>query len=96
MAAPAIGLAAFLIGAAWPIVRKVLAALGIGFLTYEGLGLIAAQINAQIAEYWGQVGANAMQIMSLGGIPQALGILCGGLTARVSFMAVSKIGKIVS
>ena len=38
----------FLLSAAWPIVKKVLASLGIGFLAYEGLSLIAGQLQSEI------------------------------------------------
>lgn len=89
------GWASFLLTAAWPVVRKVLAALGIGFLTYEGLGLIASQVIGEIQSLWGMQAQDVVQILSIAGIPQALGIFCGSLTARVSFIVASKLGKIV-
>lgn len=91
----ALPLAGFLLSMAWPVVRKVLAALGIGFVTYGGLTLIATQVQSQVAEYWGLLGSNVIQILSMGGIPQALGILLGSLAARVAFITAAKLAKLV-
>lgn len=87
-------LIAFLLAAAWPIAKKVLVALGIGFATYTGLSLIATQVQNEIVSAWGQFGAGTLQILTLGGVPQALGIILGGLAAGASLMAVSRLAKI--
>jgi len=88
-------LGAFLLSAAWPLVKKALVALGIGFLTYEGLGLIATQVIGEIQMLWGMQASDVVQILSLAGIPQSLGIFCGSLTARVSFVVAARLGKVL-
>jgi hypothetical protein len=88
-------LIAFLLAAAWPIAKRVLIALGIGYATYSGLSLIADQVKVEIIAAWGQLGSAALQILTLGGIPQALGILLGALTAGAAMMAASKLAKVL-
>lgn len=90
MGLPAAG---FLLAMAWPLVKKVLVALGIGFVTYQGLSLLATQVQNQVIAAWGQLGQASLQVLSLGGVPQALGIILGGLTAGAAMMAAAKLGK---
>lgn len=85
----------FLLAAAWPIAKKVLIAMGIGFATYSGLSLIADQVKNEVIAAWGQLGSAALQVLSLGGIPQALGILLGALTAGAAMMAAARLAKVL-
>lgn len=85
---------AFLLAAAWPIVKKVLVSLGIGFVAYQGLALIAEQVKQEVIAAWGQLGAATLQVLSLGGVPQALGILLGALTAGAALMAFARLSKV--
>lgn len=86
----------WLLLAAWPIAKKVLVMMGIGWITYEGLGLIATQAQGHIVTLWGQLPQSVIQLASLGGFPQALGIILGAITARVSFIALGKLGKVAA
>lgn len=88
-------LAAWLVSLAWPIVKKVMVAMGIGYATYEGLSLIGDQIRNQIITHWGQVGGVLMQILSLGGFPAFLGIVLGAFAAKLAMMTLTRITKIV-
>ena len=87
---------AFLVAAAWPIAKKVLVSLGIGFATYQGMTLIADQLKAEIIAAWGQVGGVTLQILTLGGVPQAIGIILGGFTAGAALMAAARLAKVSS
>lgn len=89
-------LVAFILALAWPLAKKILVSLGIGALTYAGLTLIGHQIEAQVVAQWGQVGGDQLRMASMLGMPQALGILLGGLSARIALVAVGKIGKVTS
>lgn len=86
----------FLLAAAWPLVKKVLLMLGIGWVTYEGLGLVATQATNAVASYWGAMPLSFIQIGSLAGIPQAIGITLGAIAARVSFIAIGKLTKLAA
>lgn len=85
---------AFLAAASWPLVRKVLVMMGIGVLTYSALTTLVNSIVSNAQSNWGQLTGAALQLSSLGGIPQVLGIITGALVARVTFIAVGKIGVI--
>lgn len=84
----------WLLAAAWPLAKKVLMMLGIGWVTYEGLGLIAGQVSAQVVALWGGMSADLLMMASRLGIPQAVGITLGAITARVAFIAAGKLGKV--
>jgi len=86
----------FLMAAAWPLVKQVLVALGIGWLTYEGLSAVGTQINIEITRLWGTMPASMIQMASLLGIPQSIGIVLGGIAGRISLTAVGKLGKITA
>lgn len=80
----------------WPLAKKVLVSLGIGFITYAGLSLIGTQVSNQVLSYWGQVPTDMFKMASLLGIPQAVGIMLGGLAARIGLVAVGRLGKLTS
>jgi hypothetical protein len=86
----------WLLSLAWPVVRKVLVALGIGIVTYGGLQMIGAQVNNAVLASWGQLGGYALNIMSLAGIPDVIGITLGAINARIALIAVGKIGRIAT
>lgn len=87
---------AFLLAAAWPIAKKVLVMLGIGMITYSTITPLVNSVIAAAQSNFGQMTGAALQLCSLGGIPQVMGIISGALVARVSFIAAGKLGKIAS
>lgn len=87
---------AWLLAAAWPIVKKVLIALGIGVVTYGGLQAIGTQVNNAVVSAWGSLGGYAFQILSMAGIPDCIGIILGGINARIALLAVGRIGKVAT
>lgn len=84
-------LANLLLSLGWPIVRKVLVMLGIGVVTYGAMTTLLNSVIAQAQASWGQIAGVALQLSSLGGIPQVLGIITGAMVARVSFMVAGKL-----
>lgn len=87
---------AWLLAAAWPIAKKVLLMLGIGWATYEGLTALVNSVIGHAQSNWGAVSGAVLQISSLGGIPEVLGIICGALVARGTFMVAGRLTKIAS
>lgn len=86
----------WLLAAVWPLAKKVLVSLGIGWATYGGLSLIAGQIKTEVIAAWGGLGQASLQILTLAGVPQALGILLGALTAAATMTAVNRLTKVNS
>lgn len=75
---------------AWPVVSRVLAALGIGTVTYLGL---TAAINGALSSAKaaiGTLGAEVTQLMAMAGFFQAMAIIAGGMLAGITLMTLKK------
>ena len=89
-------LAAWLLTLVGPIVKKVLVALGVGVVTYAALNYLGAQIQSAVLSAWAGVGGPILQILSLAGLPECIGITLGAINARIAVLAVSRFGKVAS
>lgn len=89
-------IAPFLMAIAWPLAKKIFLALGIGWLTYQGLGLIATQVSNEVVNLWGQMPSSIMQIGSLLGVPQSIGIMLGALSAKAAYAVAGRLAKIAT
>lgn len=89
-------IAVWLLGLVGPLSKKVLVMLGIGTVTYAALTPLVNNIISQAQSSYGTVGGTTAQLLALGGIPEVLGIICGAFVARVSFIALQRIGKVVA
>ncbi|WP_429200424.1 DUF2523 domain-containing protein [Aeromonas veronii] len=79
-------IAAFLLSIASPIVIRVLLQLGIGIVSYIG---VEAAVNGLISlaqSNWSGLPSIVLQFMAISGVNSALGIIAGGVTARLSTM----------
>lgn len=85
-------LAAFLMAMAGPLAARVLVSIGVGILTYEGVILVAGQIQTQVVNLWGQLPLAVTQLAALSGVSEALGIMIGGIVARASIYAAVRLG----
>lgn len=88
-------LVVWLLSIAWPIVKRVLLAMGIGYVTYECLGMLGLTMKQSIIELWGQMGSVSLQFLSLAGFPQALGIILCAYTAKAAMRATAHLAKIL-
>lgn len=86
-------LAAWLLAMAAPLAARVLASLGIVWLTYESVGLLVTAAQGQVAALWGGMPLAMLQLATLSGLTGAVGILLGGMAARAALTAVSRLGK---
>jgi len=87
---------AWLLAIAGPLAIRVLSALGIGFVTYGGLTLVANQVRDQVLSGLSGLSGSAYQVIAMTGIFESIGIMLGALSARATLMAISKIGRITS
>jgi hypothetical protein len=86
-------IAAFLMGMVGPMVLRALMMLGVGLMTFTGVaaalqGLIDIAVNN-----WASVGADILALGGLAGIPQAAGIVCGAMVARVGIWVTASATK---
>jgi len=70
--------------------------LGLGTITYAALTPLVNSIISNAQGLFGQVGGSVGQILALAGFPEAFGIIAGALVARVSFVALGRIGKVTT
>ncbi len=85
-----IPLGAFLETFAAPIVRKVLAGLGLGVLVFTVISTTLASLIALAQTHYGGISGFAAGIIGLAGFGECFGIIAGALT----FKAVLASGKV--
>lgn len=73
-------------------VPKILTSLGIGVISYVAFTTVANGIVGQVQGMWSGLPAAILQIASLGGIPQALGLICGAFLSRAALLAGKSMG----
>ena len=84
--------ATWLLGLVGPIVTRVMLALGIGYLTFNGAqGLMIAALE-NVATSFGGLAAEATAILARCGFFLAMSIMCGGLMGGVSYYFAKRIG----
>lgn len=86
----------FLLAAAWPLAKRILMSLGVGILTYASLGLIFTQVSNAVVANWGAMSTSVIQVLSLAGIPDSVGIILGALSARVALVSIKRLGIITA
>lgn len=87
---------AWVLAAVWPWVKQVMVSIGIGWVTYEGLSALGNSVQEAVISNFGLLPGGMMQIASLLGIPQGLGIILGGFNARLALAVTSRMGKITT
>ena len=78
-----------LANAAGGIVFRVLAALGIGFVTYTGVDFLMTGAEAKIFELLGSMGPNTVALYGVLKIGQCIKTVFVGLGMRAAFMGVT-------
>ncbi len=89
-------LALWLVGLVGPLAKRVLLALGIGWISYTGMSALADQLKSTVASLWGQMGTATLQILTLGGTTEAVGIILSAIAAAAALAATSRLGKLTS
>lgn len=83
--------APWLISMATPLVRKGLAALGLGVVTYTGVSFALDQALAAAKSAWNsQAFSSAADLLAMAGANTALGILAGALVARITMQVLKR------
>lgn len=82
--------AAWVLALVAPIAKKVMVALGIGILTITGFDMAITQITTMINQSIGGTTSDILGIATMMGIPDAIGIMLGGITSGATLMAVKR------
>jgi Protein of unknown function (DUF2523) len=83
-------IASWLAGIAWPLVSRVMVAMGIGTVTYAG---VTVAVNSALSSAKGAFGGMAGEVsslMAIAGLFESLSIIAGGVLAGVAFMVLKR------
>ena len=84
------GIAGWLAQISWPIVSRVLVALGFGYTTYEGADTaLQGAMNAAKAAFAGFSG-EVLQLLAMTGFFEAMAITSGGIVSGLAWMVMKK------
>lgn len=87
-------LAPAILALAAPLAVRVMAAIGIGWVTYTGVDLILTQVTQAIVGQIGGMPTAAAQLAAKMGLFDAIGIGLGALTTRLSLQTMSRLVKL--
>lgn len=79
-------IAAWLLSIASPIAIRVLTQLGIGVVSFIGVEAAVNQLISMAQSQWMGLPAVVLQFMAIAGLNTALGIIAGGVSARLTLM----------
>jgi hypothetical protein len=85
------GFGTFLASLAGPIVRRMLISLGVGVASYAALSAALNSALSHAQSSYSGLPADVLGLLGLAGVPDALAIICGGLVARASLLAVKRL-----
>ena len=77
----------WIIAAVAPIVIRVVVALGFTAVTFTGVTALSNQLITIAQNNWSTLPVSVLQIATLSGIPQSLGMIAAAYVARVGLWA---------
>lgn len=83
-------LGAWLVSLAAPAVKRVLASLGIGIVSYAALSAVVQQAISSAQSAFGGIGGDLAGLIGLSGMGEAAAILAAALTARVTYTSAKR------
>lgn len=84
------GIAEWLAKISWPLVSRVMVALGFGYTTYEGADTaLQSAINAAKGAFMG-IGVEVLQLLAMAGFFEAMAITSGGIVSGLAWMVMKR------
>lgn len=80
-------LGAFLLALLGPMVVRAIIALGFTAVTFTGVTITANALISTAQSSWSGISVTVLQLASLSGIPEFLGLVFGALVARLAMWA---------
>lgn len=74
-----------------PLAKKVLAALGMGIVSYAAITAALAAVTSAITSAYGAITGDIAAILSLAGFGQAMGIILGAMAARITYAQLNQL-----
>lgn len=76
--------------------RNVLSSLGIGVISYAGIKTVFDQLVLLAQTHFNSIGSDALAVVQLAGIGEAIGIIVGAITFKLTMTTMSKLGILPS
>jgi len=73
---------------------RVLASLGIGFISFAGYAAVTNSLISAMQSSWGGITGDVLSYLTLAGFPTGFGIILGCIVTRTSLGALSSLGKL--
>lgn len=77
----------WLLAAIGPLAIRAIAALGFTAVTYTGVTALVSNLIQTAQQNWSSIPVAVLQLCTLSGIPQVLGMIFGAYMARVAMWA---------
>jgi cell division protein FtsX len=81
----------FLIASVRPILGRLLASLGMGIVTFAGYSALVTQIISYINAQLGTLSVKTLQIVTMFGLTESLGIVLGAFVTAASLSSFKKL-----
>lgn len=78
-----------------PVISRIIAALGIGFVSYLGVQGLLTYLENQIASSLAGTSSDIVQILGLMGLGKAMSIVLSALSVRATLAGMNSTGNIV-
>lgn len=89
-------LAAWLMANIGAFGTQLLLSLGFSWLTYSSVDTGLGLLTSYAQQYWSGLPADVLQLASLAGVPQGLGIIFGAMSGRVGLWLAGNAKKLVT
>ena len=79
-----------------PLVKKGLAAVGLGWVTFEGVTGLLDQVRNSVMAGWSTMAPTVYDILALAGFLDAVGIILGSMATIAGLATMSRLGKMIA
>lgn len=76
-------------------IKKGLLVLGIGWLSYASVTTLFTNVQQHLIGSYQNIPSNVLVLVNMSGIPESIGIVLGAMLARLSFVSLDSLGKVV-
>ena len=83
----------FLAAAVGPLAIRILLALGISAVTFVGVDLVVQALVGRVVSSYSGLPAATLQLVSLAGVGQGLGVVLGAVNARLALWSFASATK---
>lgn len=77
------------------LAKRVLSALGIGWVSFNGITEFASQLKDQVMTAWGGLPSEILAIATMAGIGTAMGLVLSAVVYKAAMSSFSWLGRVI-